>query len=443
MYTEDDEEVKVKNKNSNSDNGDFYTSFNQLSEKGTKKVAKKKLKLEDEEEKDEEDYSDFYGSSDDEDEVMAPSDDDNKKTKAIIKFGIIILLLIVLAILLVVLLRKDDPKGDIELNQATYNLKTGNKEYISYKVVDTESSVESHFTSSNPAVVTVDDNGEITAVGPGEATITISYTIEGKTKEKQIPIKVEGPEIKHELSLSLKASTTNWTNKDVTITVVPKTDTSVTSLKYAINCNGSCTYKDVTNNKIVVSDTGTTKVTVVVKDKSNLEVTKEITTKIDKEAPNITFTSDKNITSSKEVSVCATCSDSLSGCKQSKVCKKYTSSKSNQVITVTDNAGNTKNSPTFNVTISKTSAPCTLKVSSDGTVSATLKESAVYYGFNSDFSGSNVLSKKITIDVSKKGEARAKLVTYYVKNKNGNTGNCYITVIKECTADNNCSFRAN
>ncbi len=443
MYTEDDEEVKLKKKDSNNDYNDFYTSFNEMEEnegkKESKKESKKKTKKEEiVEEKDEDDYSDFYGSNDEEENEPVKEGNGNK---TIIRFGIIILLVIILAVLLVILLRKgEEEKGDIELSKSAYELKIGDKDYVSYTVVDTEKNVTSTFTSSNPNVVTVDANGELTAVGKGEATITVSYTINGKTREKQCNVVVSGPDIKHELSLDLKASTTNWTNKDVTITVTPKTDTTITSLKYAINCSGTCTYNNVTNNKIVISNSGTTKVVVVAKDQSNLEVTKEITTKIDKEAPTVTFNGSKNITSNKDVSVCVTCSDKLSGCKQNKVCKKYTSSKSNQVITVTDNAGNSKNSPSFNVTINKVEAPCTLKVSSDGTVSATLKETPVYYGFNSSYSGSNELSKKVT--VGENGKSGAKVVYYYIKSKNGNTGSCHITVVKECK-NSTCTYRAN
>lgn len=440
MYTEDDEEVELKKKNSNNnDYNDFYTSFSEMDEKEGKKEKKKKLDNEEiSSEKDEEDYSDFYGTNDEIEEAI----EKNGNNKVIIRIIAIILLVVILAVLLIILLKKgEEEPGDIELSKTSYTLKAGDKEHITYKVVDTDSNVSSKFTSSNPNVAIVNENGEITAVGKGEAIITITYTINGKTKEKECVIKVNGPEVKHELSLNLSSSATNWTNKDVTITVSTKTDTSITSLKYAVNCTSNCNYIDVKDNKIIVSNSGTTKVVVVAKDKSNLEVTKEITTKIDKEAPTITYTSGKTITSNKDISVCATCSDSLSGCKQNKVCKKYTSSKSNQVITVTDNAGNSKNSPSFNVVINKVVAPCTLKVSSDGTVSATLKESAVYYGFNSSYTGNNELSKKFT--VGENGKSGAKVVYYYVKTKNGSTGSCYVTVIKECKSSTSCTYRAN
>ena len=441
MYTEDDENVKVKGKNSNGDYNDFYTSFNESTEKNVKKDDKKKNKKEEKKAvKEEEDYSDFYGLDSEEEAPVVTNKNTNNKN--IVKIGVVILLLIILGVLLWLLLGNKKDNGDIEIITNNITLKAGDSEYISYKVVGTDKQVTSTFTSSNTNIATVSENGEIKAIGNGEAIITVHYTINGKTREKEINIKVDGPEIKHEITLNLSANTTNWTNKDVTITVDAKTDSEITSLKYAVNCTDNCNYKDVSNNKIVISDNGTTKVKVIAKDKNNQEVTKEIEVKVDKEIPTVKYDGNNNIVANGDVEVCVTCNDTVSGCKQNKVCKKYTSSKTNQVITVSDNAGNTSNSPSFNVTINRAKVTCSLKVSSDGTVSATLGESAKYYGFNSNYSGSNELSKKIEINVSKAGEKGAKVVHYYVKDKDGNVGNCSITIIKECTSDNSCTYRA-
>lgn len=443
MYTEDDEKVKVKGKNSNNDYNDFYTAFNGPEKKEVKNDPKKKTKKEKKiVVKTEEDYSDFYGIDDEEPSVVTTNSNDGNNKKSIIKIGLILLLLIIFIVLLILLLGNKS-RGDIEIANSNISLKAGESDYISYKIVGTDKQVTSTFTSSNTNVATVSENGEIKAIGNGEATISIHYTIEGKTREKNIIVKVIGPEIKHEITLNLSANTTNWTNKDVTITVDAKTDSEISSLKYAINCTGSCDYKDVSGNKIVISNNGTTKVKVVAKDKNNQEATREIEIKIDKQAPTVEYSGSNNIVSDNDVEVCVTCNDEISGCKQNKVCKKYAASKSNQVITVYDNAGNSVNSPSFNVTINRSKMTCSLKVSNDGTVSATLGESASYYGFSSSYNGNNELSKKIDINVSKKGDKGAKVVQYYVKDKNGNVGNCHITVIKECSADNNCTFRAN
>ena len=216
----------------------------------------------------------------------------------------------------------------------------------------------------------------------------------------------------------------------------------IESIKYAFDCESSCQYKDVVNNHITVSNTGTTKVVIEVQDKSNQKAIKTIDVKIDKEAPKAEV--GKTTYEGKgEVSVCATCKDSQSGCKQSKVCKKYTSSKSNQTITVEDNAGNKGESSAFNVKVAELKEPCYLTVSDTGLVKATLREEASYYGFNSSYSGENQKSMQISINASKKGESGAKVVTYYVKNKNGSGGMCYATVIKECDCTDPSSTAAN
>ena len=466
MYTEDDEDVKVENKSSNGDYNDFYTSFNSLDKKEEakgKKEKKEPVKEENIEVKDEDDYSDFY----DTDGEIVVDTSKRDKIKTIIKIGIIMLLAVVLGVLVLILINKNREPDDIELSKSSFSLKVGEKEHISYRIIDPNNDVTSKFTSSNPKVAIVDENGEITAVGVGQAIITIHYTVNGKEKSIKCTVKVLGeketvptpisptptsPPVKKDLTLSLKPSTTSWSNKDVTITVDAASDYNITSLQYAINCSSNCNYSNVVNNKIVISSNGTTNVRVVAKD-SKKEVTKEVTVKIDKEATTATLDGDSNIVSNIEANVCVACTDTISGCKQAKVCKKFTSSQSNQVITVYDNAGNSKSSPVFNVTINKVNPPCSLKVSSDGTVSAILGETPIYYGFDASCTGSNELSRKITISASKKGEKGAKLVNYYIKNKKGNIGSCYVTVIKECectdpkSTDANCpvtcTFRAN
>ena len=443
MYTEDDEEVKLKNKKNNRDDSDFYTSFRDPVQNDAKKKTTKPKREEVVEVQDEDDYSDFYGTNDEE-----PEPSNNKGN--IIKIVIIAVLLIVLIALLIILFGTSNKvKGDIELAKENYTLKVGEKEFVSYKIVDTESSVHSTFTSSNPNVVAVDGNGQITAVGAGTAEIIVHYTIDGKTRDKKCKVTVENVPVKHEISLNLTPSTTEWTNQDVTITVDAKTDSSITSLQYGTNCTSDCVYSNVSNGKIVISNSGTTVVTVIAKDANNQQITKTATVKIDKTAPTITFNNNTNISGTKEVNVCATCSDNESGCKQAKVCKKYTSSQSNQTITVYDNAGNSQRSKTFNVTINNVTQPCRLTVTTDGTVKATLNGKFTYYGFSSNYSGSNTLSQKVSISASKKGESGAKIIYYYVKSQNGSKGSCHLTVIKECKCKTNtsncavtCTFRA-
>ena len=387
MYTEDDKKVNVKTDNSENNYDDFYTSFDQLDEKEEKSSKKGKTKPKKEkapEVKEETDYDDFYGTNEEKEEEKSSNNIDKKK---IIKIGLIALGVILLIVLLIILISKlSKPKGDIELTNESITLKVGETDYISYKIVNTDSDVISTFSSSDELIAIVDENGQVTGISGGETTINISYTIDGKKKEKKCKVTVtDDGNNKQELTLNLtftSGSNNKWTNKNVVIKVEAKSSIGIDSIKYGINCDSNCEYNTINNNSsITISSDGTTKVKVIARDKKGQEVTKEVTAKVDKEPPVIEF-DNKDITSTKDVQVCATCTDSVSGCKQAKVCKKYTSSKSNDTITVTDNAGNKKTSGTYNITIKKAQAPCSLSVSPDGVVTATLRESADNYEFD-------------------------------------------------------------
>ena len=63
----------------------------------------------------------------------------------------------------------------VTVSQPTLTLTEGETGTISYTVEPSDASIKDvTFTSSNPSVVTVDENGVVTAVGPGTAVITIT-----------------------------------------------------------------------------------------------------------------------------------------------------------------------------------------------------------------------------------------------------------------------------
>ena len=434
MYTEDDEKVTIKKNNSNIEYSDFYTSFNDIEKEET--VSKKKKPKEEKVlSKEENDSFEFYDNNNNTENFQ----NDNKKK--IIKIIIIAVLSIIFILLMIFLFAGKEKKvvGDIELVDNNIVLNLGETKYISYKIVNTESKVTPTFTSSDSSVATVSSSGEIMAVGEGNAIITIQYTIDGQEKQKNCNVKIKLDDNVNkniELSLVFKSgSNDTWINNDAVISVDAKSVFGIMEIKYAINCDSDCSYNSVSNNTITISNEGITKVKVLAKDKKNQETSKELTVKIDKSAPSAKLNSGTNITSSNDVNVCVICDDALSGCKQNQVCKKYTSSKSNQTITVSDNAGNTKVSESFNVKINKKTVPpsCTLSVSSKGIITATVKGDLNYYGFNSKYSGSNTKTMQASINATKAGEEKAQLINYYVKDKSGNTAKCYITVIKKCS----------
>ena len=460
MYTEDDEKVKVKKSNSNnSDYNDFYSAFNNTEAdheekketKKEKKPDKKKAtppKKEKKVEKEEDEYSYFYTIND---SAEFPQTDKKNLKKILMICGIAILAIILVVVSIIVI--KGLTKQDIELLNNNISIKVGESDYISYKIVNNDVNNISSFTSSDNAVVTVDENGMVTGIGGGEATISFSYDVNGRTRTKKCKITVIGEPIGDDITMNVtysSGSSDTWTNQDVRLSI--ETTGYVSSIRYAVNCTGECNYLEVVDKQIVITENGINNVKIVANGRNNKELVKDVVVKIDKEAPTAAISGNKNIVANGSVEVCATCSDSLSGCVNNKVCKKFTSSKANQVITVTDNAGNTANSSTFSVTINSSSEPCSLSVSSDGVVTAKVNGNASYYGFDSNYTGTNELSKKIDINATKNGDSFAKVVFYFVKNTNGSGGKCYITVIKECKCTDSsrndascpvtCTFRA-
>ena len=481
MYTEDDENVVVNDNESNDNYSDFYTSFmnnekndkkDNKSNKKKKKTSKKKTNDEEyaldddvDELSDEEDYKEFYGSK----EKKVKEKKSHKKTIILIILGLLFVAAVVLSI---IFLGKPREKPDIVLTNEEITINVGETDVISYKIINTNKNVTSTFTSMNNDIAIVNNNGTVIGITGGETEVVIKYIIDGKENEKKCKITVVGEgSVNKNITLDVKmenGSDDVWTKKDVSITATAQSVFGINSLAYAINCeNNNCEFNDLKDNKITISNNGITKVLIVAVDGNNQQTERLVTVKIDKESPTITFGEKTNITADKEINVCATCNDNISGCKQEKVCKKFTESKSNQKIVVEDYAGNQASSPSFNVKInkssaSKTSTPttpkptdgpsCSLSVSSDGVVTATVSKDLVYYGFNPAYSGSNTKSTKVEIDAYNKSEQKAKVVYYYVKDKSGKTSSCSLTVIKECfcTDKNNksancpvtCTFRA-
>ncbi len=233
----------------------------------------------------------------------------------------------------------------------------------------------------------------------------------------------------------------SWAKENVTINVEIPDETNLKSIKYTINCLNDCDYVDVVDKKIVISNIGSSIVTVIATSIDNIENKKDITVKIDNIAPELILSpQETEIKAFGPITVCAICKDNESGCKTDRVCKDYAESSKNQILEVEDNAGNKKTSSKFNVTIgsnsvvSTTSPSCELSVSKSGLITATYKNADAYFGFSSNYTGSNATTKQV--DVSKDNETET--VNYYVKSGDGKTGTCSIEVkASSC----NCLYR--
>ena len=239
-----------------------------------------------------------------------------------------------------------------------------------------------------------------------------------------------------------------WSKDNITINVDVPDEKDLKSIKYTINCNDNCDYVDVTDKKILISNNGSSVVTVIVTNVDDVENKKDITVKIDNVAPELSLTpANKDIKSNGSVTVCAECKDNDSGCKQEKVCKEYTKTSKDQTLTVEDNVGNKTTSNKFNVTITnnnnqtKTNTQtktnpettpdnlsCSLSVNADGLITAKYEGANAYHGFSSNYSGTNENTKQLSSTEKRTG---AKVI-YYVKNNDGRKYSCNIQVSCPC-----------
>lgn len=442
----------------------------------------------------EDDFSDFYNVDIDQNEDfygvnqnndfdtknrkvrLKDSTEEKKNNNGFIKRIIAFIIFLLLAFLIFFVIHKANIFGQISDKTPTIKLLTneikidvGDSAAISYEILNTTDSIKTTFTSSNNSVATVNDVGVVEGIGEGNAVITIAYRVGFSKYEKKCnvtvnakqetpvtpptptnpatpnnneiptpitptPTKPDNPKTPPTLTLSFEKGKENaWTNENAVIKVTAKSNTnSSLKLKYTVNCNNNgCTYQDVKNNQITISEEGGSVVSVVATDGYNNRTTKSVTVKIDKTAPKVTLNPNNiTTTSSTDFTMCAICQDATSRCKKDKVCQTFSSSAYNKILVVEDNAGNKAESNAFNVVINKVSLTCSLSVTESGVVSATYTGSPTYYGFDSSYSGTNATSKQLKA---------SETVNYYIKDSSGAKATCSISVVGSC----GCKFRAN
>ena len=402
--------AKKKSSQINNDEfADFYKSYDESaktskesknnSKKDNFKIDYDKLNIDtsDDDYQEEEQVEYDYGDDTNYNEIN--KEERKKKIKKILLIVVIALFLIIGVIIAVLLI--NDPR--IKLNEKEMTLMVGESKYISFEVVNTEESIATTFSSEDIDVATVDENGNVKAVGPGTTNIVVSYNVNSRKKKEKCKVTVksdkeEEPTTKKpddiaqntttttatttttttnkttsppnttgssscdktpSLSISISNAQENvWTNKDVVINISSSSNCGASvDLKYALDCSSGCNYTNISGNSITISNSGTHKVTIVAHDsKSNKEISNSVTLKIDKTAPVLTLLPDGSTSFSpksantKKMRICAKCVDNESGCKESEVCKTYSASTSD-TLSAMDNAGNTGTSKIFTVSI--------------------------------------------------------------------------------------------
>lgn len=374
--------------NINNDFADFYQNYNTSNDGMDSDYDNlSEEKSEYNEFQDEERQIDYDYNEDNNYNEIDQKEKKQKTIRILIIAGVILLIAIIALIVFAII---KSPR--IKLSEKEISLNVGESKYITFEVVNTEDSIATNFSSEDNAVATIDENGNIVAVGAGTTNIIVSYNVNGLKKNEKCKVTVIGEKKEDppkedppkedppkqdppkqdptpptpascdkapSLSVTLtNAQENSWTNQDVIVNVSGTSNCNASvSVKYGINCGTSCNYTNVSNNSVTISNKGTSTVMFVAKDsKSNKEVSKSVTIKIDKTPPKISLLpNDQTVftpssPNTKRMEICASCTDNESGCKEAKVCKVY-SSKATDTISILDNAGNKGTSKSFTVNL--------------------------------------------------------------------------------------------
>ena len=339
-------------------------------------------------EQDEDFYDDFYRyekrMEDDNIEEEPDFDtEENKESRS--KIGIVILLLIILAVVGFLLAKsflnkpeEKTPAPIANISDELVELNENEDRKINYSFENFEDDPRASFVSSDENIATVNNEGVVHGVHEGETKVIISYFIKDVSYQKEVNVKVnhvEAPAPEPEPEPEPPKPTP-------TPTPTPAKDTTKPTLTVNVTNGGD----NWVNHDVVINVSG--------KDNSG-KVT---------------------------LRYALNCS---SNCKYQNVSGgKITVSSQGQtsvMIQAVDPSGNSV-SKQVNVKIDKTAPTCSLKVSTDGTISATISDNnglISYYGFNSDYATDRTRNKKIS---------SAGSYTYYVKDQAGNKGACAIKV---------------
>lgn len=329
-------------------------------------------------------YDDFYRyerNMEDDDIEEEPDLETSDKKESRSKVGIILLLLIVLAVVGFLLTKsfmktteekKPDPVANISEELVEVNENEDRK--INYSFENFEDDPRASFVSSDESIATVNNEGVVHGVKEGETKVIISYFIKDVSYQKEVNVKVNhvaSPEPEPEPE-----------PPKPTPSPTPAKDTTKPTLNVNVTNGGD----NWVNHDVVINVSG--------KDNSG----------------KVTLRYALNCSSNCKY-------QNVSGGKITISTQGSTS----VLIQAVDPSGNSV-SKQVNVKIDKTVPTCSLKVSSDGTLSATINDNSgllSYYGFNSDYATDRTRNKRISSGGS---------YTYYVKDQAGNTSSCAIKV---------------
>ena len=335
-------------------------------------------------EQEEEFYDDFFQyESDHKDfDIEEEPDLETKEKKesrgSLVIIVILLLVFAVLGILYTKTFNKKDTEEAIEkdpvvkIDEVSAEVNEGEEYQLKYSFDNFSDDPKTTFVSSDENIATVNNEGKVKGVKEGTVKIIMSYFIKEVSYQKEFSVVVKAVK---------KEEPKEEPKKEEPKT--PAKDTTKPTLTVNVSNAKENTY---VNHDVEIS--------VSAKD-------------------------DSGKVTAQYVFNCS------SNCKYNNVSngKITVSSDGTTVVTVlaTDSSGN-KTSKSVTIKIDKSKPTCTLKVASDGTLTANVADNLglmEYYGFNSNYSGAKEKQKKISA---------AGAYSYFVKDTAGNTNSCSITV---------------
>ena len=338
------------------------------------------------EEKEEGFYDDFFRyeermEDDDIEEEPVFDSEANKTSRS--KLGVVVLLILVLAVLGLLatktFIKKDDTPKDpdpvVSIQEETLELNENEDKKINYSFENFKDDPKTSFVSSDEAIVTVNSEGVVHGVKEGETKIIMSYFLQEVSYQKEVIVRVS--------HVDTPTPEPEPEPPKPTPTPTPAKDTTKPTLTLALaNGNGdNFVNHDVTVNVTAKDNSGKVTVQYVLNCTSNCKY--------------------QNVSGGK-INI-------------------NTAGTTKVTVKATDPSGNSTSS-SITVKIDKEAPKCSLKVSSDGTLTGSYSDNSnayTYFGFNNDYATNKTNTKKIT---------SAGAYTYYVKDQAGNTTTCSVTV---------------
>ncbi len=152
------------------------------------------------------------------------------------------------------------PEKGISLNKSTSTLWVDDTDNLTVTYIPEDSSSEQgtiSWESDNPTVASVDNNGKVTALSKGIATITATTSTSGKTASCEVTVKQPYTEISlNKTSITMDKSTT----EKLTVETVPETADESAEIQYNSSDNHVVTVSD--DGTITAVGTGTATITV-------------------------------------------------------------------------------------------------------------------------------------------------------------------------------------